>query len=244
MAQMITVTGTTLPEAYTKSLIALYENNIQQKGYRECSICINVEQPLQEPRISKLMFGGPYDLERYCQEMLDGVLDFEVETGNWVYTYHARFAPYLQNCIDLLKKDHSSRRAIIAIRDNDVDFFTDDPACLQSIAYYIREGKLDCHVLFRSNDAAKAAFMNMFALVKLQEYVAEQVGVPVGTYQHVAFNYHVYERDNDLLEGYIAQINSGRTLYYDYEDDWKDLMEEEKPRVAALVADLKKKAGL
>jgi len=54
----------------------------------------------------------------------------------------------------------------------------------------------------------------------------------------------VYERDNDLLEGYIAQINSGRSLYYDYEDDWKDLMEEEKPRVAALVADLKKKAGL
>ena len=125
-----------------------------------------------------------------------------------------------------------------------MDFFTDDPACLQSIAYYIREGKLDCHVLFRSNDAAKAAFMNMFALVKLQEYVAEQVGVPVGTYQHVAFNYHVYERDNELLDGYIAQINSGRTLYYDYEDDWKDLMEEEKPRVAALVADLKKKAGL
>ena len=49
-----------------------------------------VQNPLAEPRISKLFFGGPEDLQQYIMEMLDGILDFEIERGKWKYTYHDR----------------------------------------------------------------------------------------------------------------------------------------------------------
>ena len=49
-------------------------------------------EPLKEPMISKLFIGGSKELEQYRQEILDGILDFEIERGNWAYTYHSRMA--------------------------------------------------------------------------------------------------------------------------------------------------------
>jgi len=53
-----------------------------------------IENPLEEPMISKLSFCDPMSLEQYRQEMLDGILDFEVDYGNWSYTYHMRMVGY------------------------------------------------------------------------------------------------------------------------------------------------------
>ena len=50
----------------------------------------------------------------------------------------------------------------------------------------------------RSNDAFKAAFMNMFAFTELQKLVAERISersgrpVEVGEYTHFANSYHIY----------------------------------------------------
>ena len=88
--------GKTLSEAYHKALKLLQEFgdltdcadwNTRQK---EVSMTICVEEPLSEPMISKCFIGGPRELQQYCMEMLDGILDFEVERGNWAYTYHQR----------------------------------------------------------------------------------------------------------------------------------------------------------
>lgn len=83
------VYGDTLPEAYHKALTALYEEgpvadcadwNTRQK---EVSMTYCVAEPLKEPMISKCFIGGPKELEQYRLEMLDGILDFEIERGNW-----------------------------------------------------------------------------------------------------------------------------------------------------------------
>ena len=88
--------GKTLPDAYHAALIALYEQGEETPcpdyatTQRELSVTMVVEQPLEEPVISRLFIGGPRELEQYRQEILDGILDFEVERGNWEYTYHSR----------------------------------------------------------------------------------------------------------------------------------------------------------
>ena len=211
----ILATGHTLPEAYHKALVKL---SAEPSG--ECGMTMEVLKPTEDPMISRLFPGGPYDLMRYVLEMSVGILDFEVERGNWHYTYHQRFAPWLGGAIDELAKNPDSRRACISVRDNAADEGSTDPACLQSMQFMIRDGKLDMHVLFRSNDAVRAAFMNAFALIWIQEEVADFLGVEVGRYVHRAANFHVYPECRDTLEAYVKRIFSGKDLYYELDGDF------------------------
>lgn len=206
---------------------------------KELSMTMIVEHPLAEPMISRCWIGGPRELEQYRQEMLDGILDFEVERGNWPYTYHQRMAAQIPLVIAELRRNPDTRRAVIDVRDWGRDLGNDDPACLQNIQYLIREGKLHCKVLFRSNDACKAAFMNAFALIMLQKRIADELGIPVGSYVHRANSFHCYEKDLPLLEGYVQRIMNGNDVTYNYVGDWDELMEEAKPDIAAMVAALK-----
>jgi len=251
------VKDTTLPRAYHRALIALKEQGDLvdcadwNTTCREASMTIVIEDPVAEPMISKCFIGGPRELQQYIMEMLDGILDFEIEKGNWVYTYHNRMAAMkdpaeagkvidqVQFVIDDLKRNPSSRRAVILIRNAD-DVYSEDPACLQHIQYFVRDGKLDCKVLFRSNDACKASYMNMYALIMLQKRVAEALGLPVGSYTHRANSYHCYARDFGAMDGYIARIQADEeSCITEYEDDWQDMMEEEIPGIWASVEELR-----
>ncbi len=69
-------------------------------------------------------------------------------------------------------------------------------------------------VVHNSNDALKAAFMNMIAFTELQRSVAKKLGIKVGYYLHVADSYHVYERDWKWAEKFVEQIESGRSKRY------------------------------
>jgi len=115
----------------------------------------------------------------------------------------------------------------------------DSPACLQHIQYFIREGKLHCKVLFRSNDAAKATFMNAFALILMQERLAQELGVGMGSYAHRANSFHAYEKDFPLLQKYVEAIRGGEEITYCYRGEWDELMEEAKPEIAKKIEQLK-----
>lgn len=237
--------GMTLPKAYHAALMALHEHgehvpcpdyNTTQK---ELTMTMCVEYPLQEPMISRLFIGGFYELEQYRQEILDGILDFEVEKGNWAYTYHQRIAEQIPFVVEDLRRNAFSRRAVIDIRDWQKDAHSEDPACLQHIQYFIRDNKLHCKVLFRSNDACKATFMNAFALIMLQKRIADELGVEVGTYTHRANSFHCYEKDFPLLEGYVKRFLNNEETTYNYVGEWDELMEECKPLIAEKVRKLR-----
>ena len=254
----VIVYGKTLPEAYHGSLLLLQEAPITpcpdwNTNQKELSMTFVVEHPLQDNMISKLAFCEPASLEQYRQEMLDGILDFEITQGKWDYTYHDRMTRYpcwnddipsnqINFVIDELKRNPYSRRAVIDVRNNGQDMYSDDPACLQHIQFFIRDNQLHMKVLFRSNDACKAAFMNAFALIMLEERIANTLGVEVGTYTHRANSYHCYERDFGMLDGYCKRIHNEDPddLSYSYWDDWKFLMDDAKPEIANKVENLKK----
>ena len=244
--------GQSLPEAYHGALMLLHENHDEvpcpdyDTRQKEASMTFVADSPLSEPMISKLFVGEPRSLEQYRQEMLDGILDFEVERGNWEYTYHLRMSKYIPWLIEELRRNPDSRRAVIATRDDD-DLLTGSPACLQHLQFLIRGGALHCKVLFRSNDATKAAFMNAFALIMLQKRIAGEVGVPVGSYTHRANSFHVYERDYAMFDGYVQRIKNaqriknGGELAYFYEGDWDELMRDAQPEIARMVEEQKAK---
>lgn len=249
------VKGDTLPEAYHNALIELYHHgdtvecpdwNMKQL---ELSMTMVVENPLKEPMISRCFIGGFHELEQYIQEMLDGILDFEIDRGNWTYTYHDRMVNYhgidqVNFVINELRRNPYSRRAVIVIRDVDVDAGNSDPACLQHIQYFVRDNKLHCKLMFRSNDACKATFMNAFALIMLQKRIADELGYEMGSYTHRANSFHCYESDLSLLEGYVSRIHSENDITYDYVDEWDELMESARPEIARMVAELKQKGDV
>ena len=244
----ILITGKSLPDAYHQALLALQSGDITDCAdwnttQREVSMTMVITEPLAEPRISKLFIGGPKELEQYRQEMLDGILDFEVERGNWDYTYHQRMGNQVQFVIDELKRNPSSRRAVIDIR-TPKDMGSDDPACMQHLQFFIREEKLECKVLFRSNDACKASFMNAFALICLQERIADALGVPVGQYVHRANSYHCYEKDFGMLAGYAARIQNAADEYdvcFDYEEGWEEEMAGYRKEIEEQVKELRER---
>ena len=237
--------GRTLPDAYHNALRTLFEFggivDAPSWGTRciEVPIAFIAESPMEEPRISRLFPGGPRDLEKYRLEMLYGIEDFEVERGNWEYTYHERMAEQIPCIIHELQRDPYSRRAVIDIRRTS-DNLLNDPPCLQHIQFMVRGGKLNMTVLFRSNDACKATFMNAYALTCLQEMVAAEIGADVGSYTHIANSFHAYERDWELLESYENRICGCGELTYNFRGDWDDLMEAERNGILEEVERMKR----
>jgi thymidylate synthase len=229
---------------------------------KDCTMIIVVRDPLAEPMIHKDLPGGLEDLQEYVMEVLDGIKDHclrnpdDPEDTRWEYTYHQRLFGYsfphsteIFDQIELLseklaKTPHTRRAQAITWKVWE-DNFCYDPACLQSIWCRLLQADddqwlLNTNVRFRSNDAYKAAFMNMFALIQLQAKIAERIAalsgktVKLGRYVHQADSYHVYgsyfkEFEGRFLKALGTRSFEQRTFRY---EAVKDLMEEAIPAIS------------
>ncbi len=232
--------GSTLPEAYHRALCIL-EN--QGAGYpcpdydttmKEVGMTFFVECADAEPFVSRLFCGGHYELQQYKMEILDGILDFKIGDDTcWEYTYHDRFVRQLPFLYEELRRNPDTRRAIMNIRDFEVDSHNSHPACLQSMQFIVRDGALHQMVMMRSNDAVQATFMNAFAFISLQRKIAGDLGYAVGSYTHTAHSFHAYEKSFEVLRKYVEDINSkpADKLTYEYEGFYRDMMEESIPKI-------------
>lgn len=232
----ISVNGNCLTDAYHNALVALLEEGDVvdcpdwDTQCLEASATIVIQDPLREPMISGLSICDPLSLEKYRMEMLDGLLDWAVPAGLEPYTYHMRIGSQADKAVEELTRCRDSRRAAITLRQT-WDYDLSDAPCLQHIQFMIRGDTLQSFVLFRSNDAAKATFMNMFALAMFQKKIADALNVPVGGMVYTANSFHCYQRDWQMLKGYVRAISSGNPPTFDYTGDWEELMAQEHDRI-------------
>lgn len=229
---------------------------------KDSTMTIVVNNPLAEPMIHKDIPGGLEDLQEYVLEVIEGIKDHLVrssaddqEDTRWEYTYHQRLFEYsipgikeIYDQIDLLsqkltKTPHSRRAQAITWKVWD-DNYCNDPACLQSIWCRLLQDSennwyLNTNVRFRSNDAYKAAFMNMFALIQLQVKIAERISahagkeIKLGRYVHQADSYHIYgsyleEFEKRFITALETRTFEGRTYRY---EDVKFMMDESIPAI-------------
>ena len=257
-----------IARAWEESLLLLYKCGCDLKTQydkpddppsKDATMLITITEPLKEPMIHKDFPGGPEDLQEYVMEVCEGIKDHLVrdtrDPGDtrWEYTYHQRLfayqVPTLQPydqietlCVKLAKTPYTRRAQAVTWKvweDNDCY----DPACMQSIWCRITEEDgqpfLSMNVRFRSNDAYKAAFMNIFALVQLQQRIARRVSelsgrtVKVGRYCHLADSYHLYgsyfqEFESRFLAALQKRTFEQRTLRY---QDWREIMESARPAI-------------
>jgi len=238
---------------------------------KDSTMTIIVNDPLSEPMIHKDIPGGLEDLQEYVLEVTEGIKDHLVrssaddqEDTRWEYTYHQRLFEYsipgmkdiydqIELLAEKLAKTPYSRRAQAITWKVWEDNFCYDPACLQSIWCRVLQDNdsnwiLNTNVRFRSNDAYKAAFMNMFALVQLQLKIAESISnhsrkkVKLGRYVHQADSYHIYGSYLQEFEDRFIQALENRSFEercYRYED-MKFIMDDAIPAIRERAAKMGK----
>jgi thymidylate synthase len=257
-----------IARAWEESLILLYEKGCSiQTQYdkpedppsKDATMVLTVADPLSEPMIHKDFPGGIEDLQEYVMEVCEGIKDHLVrnpkdpEDTRWEYTYHQRLFAYAVPaagtfdqiealCRKLADAPHTRRAQAITWKVWE-DNACYDPACLQSLWCRITEENgepaLSMNVRFRSNDAYKAAFMNIFALVQLQKKMAERISelsrrpVKVARYCHIADSYHLYgsyfaEFESRFLGALKKRTFEERTMRY---ADVRETMEEARPAI-------------
>lgn len=110
-----------------------------------------------------------------------------------------------------LRRDPNSRRALIAIADprDDLRASSKDVPCLTALQFLIRDGLLQAVAFMRSNDLVWGLCYDLYLLTTLQELMASELGVPPGTYTHVATSMHAYEQHWEMLER-IAGSSPGK----------------------------------
>lgn len=216
---------------------------------KDCTMTMVVKDPLSEPLIHRDIPGGLEDLQEYTMEVLDGIKDHcirkpEDNPGDtrWEYTYHQRLFDYavsglnesfdqIELIAQKLAETPYSRRAQAITWKVWEDNYCYDPACLQSVWCRMlpasnEEWFLNMNIRFRSNDAYRAAFMNMFVLVQLQKKIAERISeisgnvIKLGRYVHQADSYHIYgsnfqEFNERFLKSFEKLTFEQRTFRYD-----------------------------
>jgi thymidylate synthase len=201
--------GDSLPEAWEKSLLLLYDKGINyfKESYKlgvakdkilECSMKMVVRNPLKEPMLHMGCMGIE-TYKQYVSDVLEGTKDYMIGKG-YDYTYHERLFHYkgmvevdqVEKIVKKLSSAPYSNRAQAVTwqpwRDNELG----GPPCLQRVWCKIFDDELELHTSWRSRDAFNAAFFNMLAMVHLQKKIADSLGVKVGQYVDDSDSYHVY----------------------------------------------------
>lgn len=232
------IEGENICEVWEKSLLKLYNEGIKIKTEYDratssfsldCTMIMVINSPFSEPRIHRCLPCGLEDLEIYRLEVIEGIHDHWINPseGKWSYTYHERIFNYrieeesvnqIEYIINKLSFVPYTRRAQAITWNVKKDINSSDPPCLQRLWFRIVEDngikKLCLNTHWRSRDAYKAAFMNIFAITSLQKLVAEKISektgekIEVGRYVDISDSYHLYGEYFEEFEGFLKNLKT------------------------------------
>lgn len=262
---VVHIVAETLPEGWERAVLETWERGAQiatqydREGdppSRDVSLFLAVADPFAEPRIHRAMPGGLDDLEVYRQEVVEGIHDHWIapEEGKWQYSYHERITAYsvpgmaepvnqLDYVVAALSAAPHTRRAQCVLWKAWADRDCDHPSCLQRLWFRIFEDRLLLAAHMRSNDAFKAAYMNMYAFTDLQRVVAERVSerlgreIKVGQYNHVVDSFHIYGSYFADFRGFLQTVEQRSFEQRTYRTaDVQILIDEAREKIAAALA--------
>lgn len=139
-------------------------------------------------------------------------------TSNSAYGYLMKYKfgfDQIEKVIELLTKDRNSRRAVINLNTpNERVIETKDEPCTIALQFLIRDGKLHCTGIMRSNDIWFGFPYDVAFFTELQKYIADRLGVGYGTYTHFVTSLHLYERNYEDVAK-IVENPISKPIYYD-----------------------------
>ncbi|HEV2778227.1 MAG TPA: thymidylate synthase [Actinophytocola sp.] len=127
--------------------------------------------------------------------------------GERIFNFGGAGFDQWENVIRTLREDPDSKRAVIQIFAPEELLIRDniDVACTLGLQYLIRDGRLHALAFMRANDAYRGTASDVFSFTFLQELLAHQLGLGLGSYFHVAGSYHLYESDLASADRVLAR---------------------------------------
>ncbi len=118
--------------------------------------------------------------------------------------------PYI---VDKLREDRDTRQAVMHIH-NVNQYKSHDTPCTLTLVFFIRDDYLNLHVTMRSSDAILGVCYDWFTFSCVAAFVAKlfnqvekkQTNVLLGTLHWCAVSQHLYERDIELAQKLINDI--------------------------------------
>lgn len=159
-------------------------------------------------------------------------LDYTVDSNSEEQAHEVDQFRYVLECF---KDDQQTRRAIVTIGDPMKDDFGADHHLKQTLdvpctrmLHFMRDSSdnnLNLIVTMRSNDMLwGASAVNIFNYTFMQEYFASMLNMNVGSYFHIANNFHFYEDYLDKVKR-IADSDLVEDIPYTYNKSFKNLNE-------------------
>lgn len=184
------------------------EYGMREKELLNLVVVITAEDP-DNIKFADYFNFSQQDFENYAPQVLTAQpLD---ETGGLSYTYGMRLRDFQgvdqikEGIIERLKKSIYSRRAIALTWQIEKDIKSAQPPCLVSVQALAQENKLYLTAYFRSNDMFAAWPQNALALRKMQDAIAKEVGITMGSLTTISCSAHIYEQDFEAAESIIKR---------------------------------------
>lgn len=154
-----------------------------RKGERQelqnVRVVIRNPQVDDEEELKKFNFSLA-DLKQYQHDMLIGPLpeDHSYTYGNRIREYYGFDA--LSKFAQRLKENPQDRDCYLALWDSHFDIDAEDAPCLVTLFFRVYDEKLTLTATYRSHNALDAWLKNAYGLMKAQEIVANEAGLPIG----------------------------------------------------------------
>ncbi|VXD18951.1 thymidylate synthase [Marinoscillum sp. 108] len=156
-----------------------------------------------------------YYISPYCEDAEPN------ESGEMII--HGGYGPRLmsfretinqfQSTIDRLKQKPNTRKAVIQLFDaEDLLGNHKDIPCTCTLQFLVRRNRLHLFTNMRSNDAVKGLAHDIFCFTFLQELIACELNIELGTYYHSVTSLHMYEEQKDQAKVYLSEGLQGTKI--------------------------------
>lgn len=152
---------------------------------------------------SKPLFTPPF-IYTYPERLLHqfNVVDFDVETKSNEFGYLNQYDVILNR----LRTSSGSNRAVATLYQPGLDRERNDIPCLNWLQATIREGNLELHVMFRSNDLYGAWPANMYFITYLGLCLAKDLNVSFNGIHYHSSSLHIYKNNLDAVKKILDTV--------------------------------------
>ena len=136
--------------------------------------------------------------------------DGETLNGAYGFRLRSHFGfDQIDSAIKELRVTPYSRRVVLSLfSSSDLGKKSADIPCNTQLVLSIEDGRLAMTVMNRSNDLWLGVPYNWFTFRVLQEFVAREVGIPVGNQRHISTCMHLYEHDAESARAVVKKNNT------------------------------------
>jgi thymidylate synthase len=131
--------------------------------------------------------------------------------GPKIFHYGIQKIDQWQRAFQILnEEDSSSKRAFVQIFDpsENLSLSNPDVSCTIGLHFLLRNNKLYLTSFMRANDAYRGIVSDIFSFTFLQEIMARQLNVELGSYSQMTSSMHIYENDANLIEKVLVNKES------------------------------------